>query len=96
MLIALSDWYDSLDGERLLGVRYEESPPGRPKRSAWVVVEGPAAVGQLTLWETGECDVEAEATFDGEVLIRRTTTISTPVEVLRLADELLKLVKSHE
>lgn len=95
MLSALRAWFDALQGERALGVRYEESPP-RPKRSAWIVVEGPAATGQLTVWDTGECDIEAETTFEGEVLRRETLQLADAGEVSRVADELLHLVKSHE
>lgn len=39
---------------------------GNPKRSAWLIVEGEIASGQLTVWESGECDLEAYLVDGGE------------------------------
>jgi hypothetical protein len=72
-------------------IRFEESPIEQPKRSAWVVLERLAAIGQLTIWSTGECDAMAE-TVGGETLANRTRTLDTPAEVAVEADALLALV----
>lgn len=96
MLSALRDWFLALPEEARVGVRYEESPDDRSKRSAWIVVEGPAASGQLTLWETGECELEAEATFDDQVLLQETSTVASESDVARAAESLLATVRSHQ
>jgi hypothetical protein len=94
MLTALRYWYLALDRESALTIEYQESPVDRPKRSAWIVVHGPVAVGQLTLWETGECDIEAERTFDGETLRQEHRIMANASEVTAAADDLMSLIRS--
>ena len=43
----------------------EDSNP--VKRAAWVEVEDPDVLGQIILWETGECEIDLGSTTDGEI-----------------------------
>lgn len=47
------------------------------KRSAWLVVEGDDVSGQLTVWESGECELEAYRNSDGMVVLLEHRDLST-------------------
>lgn len=54
--------YQQKGGRRDVRVDYTPVPEERPKRAAWIVVRRMSAEGQLTLWETAECETEAAGT----------------------------------
>ena len=54
----LAEWVTQLDRPSVTA-DFTHGPDNRPKRAAWAMVEGPAAAGQLTVWESGEVEVEA-------------------------------------
>ena len=60
-----------------------------PKRSAWAIIEGQNVMAQLTLWETGESEVEAYHSDTGESLFRQSTQVSTVEELRSLIRKLV-------
>ena len=49
----------------------------RPKTSAWLVVEGLEVAGQITVWDTGECDLEAFDIETGVPKLQETRTVAS-------------------
>ncbi|MBF4162319.1 immunity protein TriTu family protein [Nocardioides acrostichi] len=47
------------------------------KPSAWLVLEGEDAAGQLTVWDSGECELEAYRVADGAVVMLEHRDLST-------------------
>jgi hypothetical protein len=81
----LAEWYEQ-NRSRLeaRGVRlvFERSPEdGRGKRSAWLIAQDDEKGGQITVWDTGECQ-----------LIRPDCASSVEELVLVQADDLLAAV----
>jgi hypothetical protein len=70
-------------------VRWERSPDDRPKRAVWVSVQGNAAWGQLTVWESGEVHVEAMDTETGVLVLSDDRFVGTAAA---LSAELRSLV----
>mgnify|MGYP000890527522 FL=1 len=47
------------------------------KRSAWLEFEGEDAAGQLTVWASGECELEAYRVADGAVVLLEHRDLAT-------------------
>jgi hypothetical protein len=84
LLSFLTGWAEGwiASGRPDMAVSWERSPQDRPKQSAWMVVQGPAAWGQLTVWESGEVTVEAMSAASGELLISEHLNVSTEKDLL--------------
>lgn len=78
LLSFLVGWAEgwTASGRPDISVSWEQSPADRDKRSAWMAVQGPAAWGQITVWETGEVALEAISTEHGEVVLSDHLTVS--------------------
>lgn len=81
--------YSGAGGRRGIRVEFNEGPPERPKRAAWVRAEGAAAFGQLTLRESGECDTDAHATRRRTSILLRSRVLDDPTQVAAIADDLV-------
>ncbi len=57
-------------------VTWEEGPANRDKRATWMAVQGPAAWGQITVWESGEVAVEAMSVDTGKLLFSEHSVVS--------------------
>jgi hypothetical protein len=70
LLYFLGGWVEawSASGRTTPTMTYILGPEDRPKRAAWTVVEGTTSTGQLTVWESGECDVELYAHEGGQII----------------------------
>jgi hypothetical protein len=94
-LDALKTWHDEYvagGGRRSVSVEWHEGPQERSKRAAWIVARGPSASGQLTLWESGECETEAVGTpADGEPhsILVRSRVLRDSKLVAVIADDLV-------
>jgi hypothetical protein len=79
-------------GRRDVQVELHEGSKEGPKRAAWIVARGRHAEGQLTLWESGECETEAVGTAStGETvsILLRSRVLSDRDLVTRVADDLV-------
>jgi len=56
-------------------------PDTVPKRAAWAAIEGSLAMGQVTGWENGECDVEVYATESGDSVLRESLKLASVEEL---------------
>ena len=88
-----SSVYSDSGGRRSVRVEYSQNLDDGPKRAAWITVEGTQATGQLTLWESGECDTEAHGA-QGPILLR-SRVLSDPVLVAAIADDLVDHVADY-
>ena len=57
--------------------------------------KGAAAIGQLTLWESGRCDTEAHATRDRTPILLRSRVLDEPARVPAIADDLVDHVADY-
>ncbi|WP_157357271.1 immunity protein TriTu family protein [Amycolatopsis nigrescens] len=69
-----------------LGVSFRASPQENAKQAGWVEFDSPDAMGQLILWETGECEIDV-GSLDGERSIIRSATVKTRQELVVLLNE---------
>ena len=97
-LDALREWFSSyseIGGRREVQVEFDESPQDRGKRSVWIKVDGKSAMGQMTLWESGECNTDAVAKDGSTVLLLRERVLSSPMLVAAVADDLVDHVADY-
>ncbi|MBW9210509.1 hypothetical protein KV100_12680 [Mumia sp. zg.B21] len=75
----LVEWTQSWNGAsgRGLSARTQLGAADVDKRSAWLVLEGEDAAGQLTVWASGECELEAYRVADGAVVLLEHRDLST-------------------
>jgi len=66
----LRTWYDrlraELDDSRFV-VAWQAPIPDRPKQSACLSLDGPDRMGALTVWDSGEAQLELADVASGEV-----------------------------
>jgi hypothetical protein len=96
-LEALDSWrrtYDEVGGRRGVTVEFHDGPVERPKRAVWIIVTGAQAAGQMTLWESGECETEA-AGVDGTTLLLRSRILPAASFVAGVADDLVDHVADY-
>jgi hypothetical protein len=68
LIAVMRDWVLERGGRGITRpwlVFKEDSNP--IKRAAWVEFEDPDVMGQVILWETGECEIDLGSTTDAEV-----------------------------
>lgn len=53
-------------------------PDDRPKRAAWIIAEGPAVAGQLTVWDSGELECEAIHVGSSEPVLLESLVVESP------------------
>jgi hypothetical protein len=83
---------------RNVRVEFQEGLEDRPKRAAWITPEGRHAMGQLTLWESGECETEAVGTTSvGEqgLILLRSRVLSDASLVPAVADDLVDHIADY-
>lgn len=71
----------------------DESRSGWVKASIALAVDGPDAVGQLTVWENGEAELEYGAVATGQVVAEHRSLASVE-DLHRALDDLVRL--QHE
>jgi hypothetical protein len=83
LLAFLSGWYHGWIAASTgrLDVRFNSSEQSLPKRSAWIEIEGAHRSGQLTLWETGEAELEVNEITSVDLVFSRS-------EILKNSDGL--------
>jgi hypothetical protein len=86
LLSFLTGWAEGwiASGRPDMAVSWERSPQDRPKQSACVAVQGPAAWGQLTVWESGEVTVEAMSTESGALMLSEHLSVTSDEELLTI------------
>jgi hypothetical protein len=80
LLDTLGEWVEQRGRKGQLRPWLVFKPPNSllRKRAAVVEVEEPAVMGQVTLWETGECEVDLGSTTDpNKTLIKSYHVVST-------------------
>jgi hypothetical protein len=69
-------------------------PPDRSKHSAHLAVIGENTIGQLTVWETGECELLVLQVVDRAPLLNQTIRVDEPGDLVAPLDELLRAMSS--
>jgi hypothetical protein len=87
----VSGWAEGwlASGRTDLTIAWEESPSDRDKLATWITVQGPAAWGQLTVWETGEVALEAMEVDSGDLIISENAQVDSTELVGRLIRKLV-------
>ena len=96
-LRAWHEAYAQHGGRRSVRVEFKQGQDS-PKRAARITVHADAAEGQLTLWESGECDSEAfgrAATDEVVPLLLRSRVLADPELVATVADDLIDHVADY-
>lgn len=58
--------------------------------SARIDVEGPSALGRLTVWASGLCDIEVIDAEAGEQVLYRHLELTSDAELYRFIDEMVR------
>ena len=94
MIAYLHDWFES-NYPRLealgLSPHLVDGPSDRLKHSAWIDLEGRETMCRITLWETGESDVQFILLQSGEPAMEH-KQVRSEVELAGLLDELVSRV----
>jgi len=88
LIAVMRDWVDERGGRGLTRpwlVFREDS--NAIKHSARVEVEDPDVLGQIILWETGECEVDLGSTTDTEVNLISSHQFVTAQELTQALEE---------
>lgn len=93
VLAAVERWFavTRVAGSGAPALGFARGPADRDKASVWVTFEGVTNLGQVTVWDTGECEVEAGRLEDGEILLQRSLELVDGREVGAVLDEVLAL-----
>ena len=91
LLSFLAGWAEgwTASGRPDVSISWEQSADGRPKQAAWMSVQGPAAWGQLTVWESGEVAVEAMSVETGELVLSEQLAVASDYELLAIIRRLV-------
>lgn len=83
LLSFLAGWSEawSASGRGSPTMSFVLGEPNRPKRSATAQVEGVGVSGQITVWESGECDIEAYDHETGEPVILESLSLKSEDEL---------------
>jgi hypothetical protein len=90
--------YERAGGRGDVRVDFTSGPQDRPTGAAWIFVHAKSAAGQLTLWESGECETEAAgtaATGEAVPLLLRSRVLASPDMVSVVADDLIDHVADY-
>jgi hypothetical protein len=84
LLSFLAGWAEGwiASGRPDVAVSWEQSADDRPKQAAWIMVQGPAAWGQLTVWESGEVSVEAMGAETGDIVMSENLDVKNEQDLL--------------
>lgn len=70
MIETLNNWLAESGAElEALGItaELEHAPTDRSKSAAWIDLASVTAIGRLTVWETGECEIQIAKKRSGDV-----------------------------
>lgn len=67
----------SASGNSVASMSFEMGPENRSKRAAWTVVEGASAAGQVSVWDTGECQLEVYEVESGCEIVNETIQVNS-------------------
>ncbi len=83
LLYFLGGWADawSASGRTDVSLEFVLGPEDRPKRAAWIIAEGRAVAGQLTVWDTGELECEAVRMDSGEQVLLESLVVESPEDL---------------
>lgn len=77
-------------------VQVEFHQRGGPKPSAWIMIEGPVNAGQLTVWNTGEVEVEAYAISTSERVHAESVQLTSEGELGHRLEQLASICRAGE
>jgi hypothetical protein len=79
LLYFLAGWVEawSASGRTTPSMVFTMGSDDRPKRAAWAAIEGANSMGQITVWESGECDIELYDTETGKELIHESVRLGS-------------------
>lgn len=86
-----SEW--SRSGPWMPVVTLRPSDASLAKRSAWLVIEGSEIAGQITVWDTGECDLEAYSIATGVPILLDSRRALTSHDVMGAIMEVVEVCR---
>lgn len=88
LLYFMAGWCEawSASGNSVVSMSFEMGPENRPKRAAWTVVEGSSAAGQVSVWDSGECQFEVYEIDSGREIVNEAIHVNS-------ADELASILR---
>ena len=86
----LHEWVEKRGAEGLHNpwLVFKESDASRPKKAAWVEFEGPDVLGQVIVWESGECEVDLGSGSEASRTLIRSVDLSTNADLDELLTEI--------
>lgn len=89
---ALTDWFDRHRSELEasgITVGVEHAPADRPKAAAWIDLTTATDIVRLTVWETGECEIQVAEIESGDVRTEH-RDLRSDSELVEALDELVR------
>lgn len=72
-----------------------ESSGDRAKQSAMIEIEDPLVMGQVILWDTGECEVDLGSTTDSGRTLLRSLHVASPPEVVEVLEDVIRFCEAE-
>jgi hypothetical protein len=72
-----------------------EPQSDRATQSVSVEIEGSSIMGQITLWDTGECEVDLGSTIDRNRTLVRSVQVTSNGELLEVLQEAIHSCESE-
>lgn len=88
----LEDWCMKLrkDAPSSVRIDFNLGPTDRPKRSAWLGLRNERITAQITVWVSGECELEADSLADGSVMMRKSLLLENSADLDAAIREVMK------
>lgn len=94
LLAFLSGWHQGWIAASTgrLDVTFGSSDQSLPKRAAWIEIEGAHRSGQLTVWDTGEAELEVNEIGSVDLVFSRSEILKSSDDTAELLSQLLREV----
>lgn len=79
----LAGWCEAwtASGNTSVSIDFVFGPEDRDKRAARAMIEGPHRAGQLSIWETGECEISVYDTVSAEAVLLESIVVESAEEL---------------
>ena len=89
LFTSMAAWAQTHGDRTDVTVRLRRPSTRYPKNSATVAFETDSALGQVTVWDSGECETDLGSTWDPDRTLIRSDEVSTAEEVAADLDSAL-------
>jgi hypothetical protein len=90
LFAAMASWTQAQADRADVMVRLRAPSTRYPKNSASVELETVGALGQVTFWDSGECETDLGSKTDPDRTLIRSGQVSTPEEVAAVLDSAIE------